>query len=296
MVVSIWGTTYVFTKILLLNGMTPAQIMMFRFSIAYIVLLTYCLRKKLQLFADNWKDELMMLGLGTTGGSMYFLAENESMRYTSATNTSLILCLSPLFASILISSIYRVQRPSRIQVIGSLMALAGVTVVLLNGHFVLKLAPLGDSLAIVACLCWAVFSLLMVKASKYPTIFLTRKIVFYALISMIPFYIAHPAMNIHLLLEQPRMICSLLYLGWGATTLCTLMWNWASKNLGVVKTTNYIYLSPVVTIIFAWLVLSETITLYFIMGTVLILVGMYFSNQQRLKMRIKKFGIPKLEE
>ena len=43
----------------------------------------------------------------------------------------------------------------------------------------------------------------------------------------------------------------------------------------------YVYFNPVTTVLFAWLILSERITIYFIIGTVLILVGMYLSNKSR---------------
>ena len=86
---AIWGSTFVFTKMLLLNGLSPAQIFTFRFIIAYVLLLAVCHR---QWLSDTWRDELVMLALGITGGSLYFLAENAAMLYTTATNTSLIVC------------------------------------------------------------------------------------------------------------------------------------------------------------------------------------------------------------
>ena len=53
------------------------------------------------------------------------------------------------------------------------------------------------------------------------------------------------------------------------------------KKLGAVVATNYIYFNPVTTIIFAWLILSEQITVYFLIGTLLILVGMYLADRRR---------------
>ena len=44
--------------------------------------------------------------------------------------------------------------------------------------------------------------------------------------------------------------------------------------------TNYVYFNPVVTVLFAWLVLSEQITIYFLAGTLLILVGMYLADRK----------------
>ena len=44
--------------------------------------------------------------------------------------------------------------------------------------------------------------------------------------------------------------------------------------------TNYVYLNPIATIVFAWWLLSEQITVYILFGTVLILVGMYLADRR----------------
>lgn len=282
LVVAIWGSTFVFTKLLLLGGFSPAQIFTLRFIIAYAMLLVFCLWRGIRWLCDNWKDELLMLGLGISGGSLYFLAENEAMNHTTTTNTSLIVCLCPLFASLLIGLFYKSQRLNRTQIIGTIIAATGLVVVVMNGHFVLHLSPLGDTLAFIACLCWAVYSLLMIPANaKYDTIFVTRKVFFYGLLSMIPYFIFFPGLNVHKLFEQPALLWNLLFLGCVASTFCFLTWNWVMKKLGAIIVTNYVYFNPVTTILFAWLLLSEPITGYFIFGTVLILVGMYLSDKHK---------------
>ena len=282
LVVAIWGSTFVFTKLLLLGGFSPAQIFTLRFIIAYAMLLVFCLWRGIRWLCDSWKDELLMLGLGISGGSLYFLAENEAMNHTTTTNTSLIVCLCPLFASLLIGLFYKSQRLNRTQIIGTIIAATGLVVVVMNGHFVLHLSPLGDALAFIACICWAVYSLLMIPAnSKYDTIFVTRKVFFYGLLSMIPYFIFFPGLNVQKLFEQPALLWNLLFLGCVASTFCFLTWNWVMKKLGAIIVTNYVYFNPVTTILFAWLLLSEPITGYFIFGTVLILVGMYLSDKHK---------------
>ena len=285
LVVTVWGTTFVFTKLLLLGGLTPAQIFILRFIIAYILLLGYCLVRGIQWLSNTWQDELLMVALGMTGGSLYFLTENSAMNYTTTTNTSIIVSLCPLFASAFIGLFYKSERLSRLQSFGSLMAAAGVFVVVMNGHFVLQLSPLGDALAFGACLCWAFYSLLMIPANKrYNALFITRKVFFYGLVSMIPYLIIYPELNIHLLLIQPEMMWNLLFLGCVASMLCYLMWAWVLKRLGAVVATNYVYLNPVITIVFAWIILAEEITPWFIFGTLLILFGMYLVDTKRKKL------------
>ena len=283
LVVAIWGVTFVFTKLLLIAGLTAAQIFVLRFIVAYLLLLVYTLaRKQFRLFASSWQDELLMVALGVTGGSLYFLTENSAMIYTTTTNTSLIVCLCPLFAALLVALFFRSLRLHGIQIVGTVMAAIGVIVVVLNGHFVLHLSPLGDSLAFGACLCWAFYSLLMIPAGqRYDTVFITRKVFFYGLLSMIPYFLIWPDMPPLSVVLRPDILANLLFLGCVASMACFLAWNWVIKKLGAVIVTNYVYFNPVTTVIFAWLILSERITIYFLIGTLLILTGMYLCNKVR---------------
>lgn len=280
-VVAIWGSTFVFTKLLLLGGLSAAQIFTLRFIIAYVLLTAFSLLKGIRWVADSWRDELLMALLGLTGGSLYFLTENSAMNYTTTTNTSLIVSLSPLIASALISLVYKSQRLTRRQALGSVMAAVGVALVVLNGHFVLHLSPRGDLLAFSAALCWGFYSLFMIPANKrYDTVFITRKVFFYGLLTMVPYYLWRPDTGIEQLMGRPELLWNLLFLGCVASMLCFVAWNWVLKKLGAVTATNYVYLNPVTTIVFAWLVLAEQITLYFLLGTMLILVGMYLADKK----------------
>ena len=280
--VAIWGTTFVWTKLLIINGLSPAQIFTLRFVIAYVLLLGFSLwRGRHKWFSDSWRDELTMLGLGLTGGSMYFLTENESLRFTTATNTSLIVCSCPLFAMLIIALFYKSERFSARQILGSVVALAGMAVVVLNGHFILHRSPLGDALAFSACLCWALYTLLMKPVmGRYPAMFITRKVFFYGILTILPYYVFVPDMPSLDVLLRPAVMWNLLFLGSVASMLCYLTWSWCMKGLGAVVCTNWVYVNPITTIVAAWLILGEQITTYFLMGSVLIIAGMYLSSKK----------------
>ena len=278
--VAVWGTTFVWTKLLIINGLSPAQIFTLRFIIAYVLLTGFSLwRGRHKWLSDNWRDELTMMALGLTGGSMYFLTENESLRFTTATNTSLIVCSCPLFAMLIIALFYKSERFSRLQALGSLLALIGMAAVVLNGHFVLHLSPLGDTLAFSACICWALYTLLMKPVmGRYPAMFITRKVFFYGILTILPYYIFVPDMPSLDVLMRPEVALNLLFLGSVASMLCYLTWSWCMKGLGAVICTNWVYVNPITTIIAAWLILDEQITVYFLIGSILIIAGLYLSS------------------
>lgn len=60
LVVAVWGSTFVSTKLLLLGGLSAAQIFILRFVIAYVLLLAYSRYKGIRWIADTFKDELLM--------------------------------------------------------------------------------------------------------------------------------------------------------------------------------------------------------------------------------------------
>ena len=292
--VAVWGTTFVFTKLLIVNGLSPAQIFTLRFIIAYVMLTAFSLlrplflRRKLQAskpdkwrkvqhrwLSSNWRDEMLMLALGVTGGSIYFLSENEALRFTTATNVSLIVCSCPLFAMLIIGMFYKSERFASRHMLGSLLALLGMAIVVLNGRFVLHLSPLGDTLAFGACLSWALYSLLMKPVMyRYSALFITRKVFFYGVLTILPYYLVVPGMPSLEVLLRPTVMANLFFLGCVASMLCYLTWSWCMARLGAVKCTNWVYLNPITTIVFAWLILDEQITPYFIAGTIFILIGL----------------------
>lgn len=276
--VAIWGSTFISTKILIQNGLSPAQIFTIRFALAYALMLAVSHRR---LFARSVRDELMMAALGATGGSVYFMAENCALQYSTATNVSLIVCSCPLFATILFCVFFKSVSLKRSQAAGAALAFLGMAAVVLNGQFVLHLSPLGDSLAFAACLCWAVYSILMKPVTgRYGSGFITRKVFFYGLITVLPYYLFFPGMPSVDVLMRPAALGNILFLGVVASMGCFLSWTWVMRNLGAMRATNYVYVNPVATIVFAAWILGERITPWFALGTALIILGLYLSNKR----------------
>lgn len=104
--VGIWGLTFISTKVLIGHGLSPQEIFLLRFLIAYMGIWLISPRK---LFADNWKDEFWMFLGGMTGGSFYFFTENTALEITLATNVSFIVCTAPLLTTILSLWVYKTE-------------------------------------------------------------------------------------------------------------------------------------------------------------------------------------------
>lgn len=275
----VWGITLISTKILLYNGLAPAEIMLYRFIIAYVVLwICYPHCKKV----ERIKDEFLFLCMGLCGASLYFLAENCALEITHASNVALIVTTAPLLTIIFARLMLKSEPFSRLRVVGSLIALAGVFLVVFNGNFILDLNPLGDVLSLVAAVTWAFYSIFTKLISgKYPILLITRKVFFYGIVTILPYFLIHPLQWQPELFLRPAVFGNLLFLGVIASSLCFFLWNEAIKHLGAVKTNNYIYFMVIITMFTSWLVLHEQITVYAIGGAALILSGVYVAELKK---------------
>src|SRR5574344_1500595 len=134
----VWGTTFVSTKVLLNHGLSPVTIFFMRFALAYSAIWSIAPRR---LWADSRRDEWLMCGAGVAGGSLYFLLENVALEFSPASNVSLLVCTTPLWTMLLFATVYRGERLTLWKIAASVVSIAGVVLVVLNGRFVLKLSP-----------------------------------------------------------------------------------------------------------------------------------------------------------
>ena len=276
---AIWGTTFISSKLLLQEGLSPASIMILRFVLAYLLMLPFVRGK---WFCKSLKDELLMVLLGISGGSLYFLLENTALVYTQASNVAIIIAATPLLTMLTVNLLDRGKGASKRLYGYSLMSLAGVALVIFNGNFILKLNPIGDLLTFGAVVTWVIYSIIIAKVQdRYSSWMITRKIFFYGVITLLPYFLFEPWGVTLEMLSRPMVWGNIAYLGVLASLGCYVAWNIVIKRLGAVDATNYLYINPIVAMITANLLLGERITPLAIAGTVLILVGVYLAERKK---------------
>lgn len=262
--VTVWGATFVSTKVLIAHGLAPAEIFLLRFAMAYLGLLPFTLRRRragssaagrertaagrekgagndtgsparrgllgrlcgARLCRARLRDELLLAAAGLTGGSLYFLTENIALEYAPASNVSLIVCTAPVWTALLLSLVYRSERMTRRQTAGCALAFVGVVLVVLNGRFVLHLSPRGDLLALSAALLWMLYSLVIKRlGDRLPVAYVTRKVFFYGIVTILPWFAWEPFDLPAATLRHPAVWGNLLFLGVVASLLCYVLWN-----------------------------------------------------------------------
>lgn len=293
-IVAIWGLTFISTKVLLMAGLSPEEIFLVRFSIAYFGMWLFCLwgrgsdasrtdsqssQSPARLFCNSLKDELLLVLAGVMGGSLYFWSENTALQYTMASNVSFIVCTTPLVTAILNAAVRR-EKIGRLTLLGGCLSLVGIAMIAFSGGEGFHLSFLGDALAMLASLTWAIYTVVtngLLK--KYPSALISRKVFFYGMLTIVPVLLVKgwtfPAGRF----LEPKVLLNALFLGVVASLACYALWNSVIKRLGTVGSSNYIYLNPLFTLIAAALLLGERLTPVAIAGCLITLIGVWTASR-----------------
>lgn len=274
----IWGTTFISTKVLL-TDFQPVEILFFRFTIGFIALLAVHPR---HLRLAEKKQELTFALAGLCGVCLYYLLENIALTLTLASNVGVIISIAPFFTAVLTHLLLRKEEKLRLNFfIGFAVAITGICLISFSGS-ALSFNPAGDLLAAAAAFVWACYSVLTRKISSYgyPIIQATRRIFGYGILFMIPTLFFFDFRLESARFASPVNLFNIVFLGLGASALCFVTWNYAVRVLGAVRTSVYIYLVPVITIVTSVIILHEKITLPGAAGTVLTLVGLAISENR----------------
>lgn len=276
----IWGTTFISTKVLL-DTLSPVEILFLRFSLGYLALWLAAPRR-LRL-TDRRQEGLFALA-GLCGVTLYYGFENLALSATRASNVGVIISIAPFFTVLFSAVFLKEKRPGLRFFAGFLIAMAGIMLISFNQEAV-EIHPVGDGLAVLAAMIWAVYCLLSRRISElgYNVLLATRRTFFYGLLFMLPLTFTQFSVSFPTIL-RPEILFNLVFLGLGASALCFVTWNLAVGILGSVKTSVTIYIVPVITAVASALVLHEPLTPKVILGLALTLGGLVLSqniNQEK---------------
>lgn len=270
--VLIWGVTFVSTKVLLVT-FSPVEILFIRFALGTIALFLispHILRTK------GWKEEKYFLAAGLSGIFLYYFLENISLVWTSASNTGVIVSTAPFF-----TALFSKEKKTKWFFVGFAAALFGIILMSLGSIEISEEGLLGDMLSLLAAIVWGIYAIISKKISTfgYSEIQTTRRSFLYGLIFIAVTLLFWNEAGEERNLFTAANIGNLLFLGIIASALCFVLWNVAVKQIGAVKTSVFIYLVPVITVISSAIFLGETITIASGTGTLLTLLGLFLSSK-----------------
>lgn len=271
--VTIWGSSFVVSKGLM-EFLNPVQLILLRFVLAYGLL--WILYPK---WYFRWKEEWRFLAMAIFANTLYYWAENTALTLTQTANVSILVSTSPIITALILAVFRKEERLTKKQALGFAVAFGGVVLVVLNGAFMLQVNPAGDLLALVAAASWAVYGMLLRRwTDTYESLLLTRKLMFYGILTVLPLVLLdNQPIDMEKLLTISAMV-KLSYLAFVCGAGCYLLWSGAVKRIGILQSNLYIYMVPLVTLIVSALVLSETVTPMGIAGILFVIIGMIFGT------------------
>lgn len=278
----VWGVTFVSTKVLL-TSMNPIEILFLRFAIGFVAL---CAIDRHVTPFRGWRTEALFIAAGGTGVALYFLMENIALTMTSSSNVGTIVAVSPLFVALIATLLTREERPHARFFAGFALAIGGIALIGSEGAQAGAVGLEGCVLALLAAVAWAAYSTIGKRLGGLglSVVATTKRTFLWGLAWMLPFLpllgFGRGADGAGLAgaLADPLMVANLLFLGLVASAACYVMWNRAGALIGVVRTSAYLYLVPVVTVAASVAVLGDPLTWRIVGGVALTIVGLFLSE------------------
>jgi drug/metabolite transporter (DMT)-like permease len=274
-----WAVTFVSTKLLLV-AFTPAQILMVRSLLGLTLLFAINHRR---VGYTSIKDRALVAAAGMMGIFLYYYLENTALVYTSASNVGVIVATAPFFTLLATHFFLKEDSLKKNYFVGFAISMVGIILLTVGDGTSLDINPFGDFLALLAIMTWGFYTVLtrLVARRGYSNLLVTRDMFFYALIiQVVVLLIEGKPFDFQAAISAPYLY-HLLFLGCIASAFCFVSWNYGLRTIGVVKSSFYLYLSPIITIVFASLVLGEIFTTIDAIGTAFTLAGLLISEYRR---------------
>ncbi|MBN1294243.1 MAG: DMT family transporter, partial [Candidatus Latescibacteria bacterium] len=189
---------------------------------------------------------------------------------TTATNMGIITSTTPLFI-LIVSFAARTEHISKKLVTGLFIGICGV--ILINYRQGELAWNIGDILVMLSCLCFAVYAVFGKKiVDIYSAILTTAWMFLFAGIYQFPLFIYQLRDQVW----NTIPIINWINLGFGAFGsffAANVLFFYAIRKIGAVRAGVYLNLQPIFTLIFAYLIMGETVTLMKVTGLVIILIG-----------------------
>jgi len=278
LVVLFWAINFSIIKIAL-REFSPLGFNGIRLSIASLTLI-FALHFSREGFSIGKSDFWKIFVLGILGNTVFQLLFIHGLNWTTASNTSVIMAMAPVFVALL-SHLLKQERIHWAAWMGIGMAFIGFYFVITKeaGTFRFLWPSLrGDLIIFAGNLFWAIYTVfskpLLKKISPLKLTSLTMSIgtIFY-----LPFCIKH-VINLNFSEVSFQAWAALFYSGLFALVICYVIWYASVKRVGNSKTAIYGNITPVFTMLFASIFLSEKITFWQISGVLIILLGVYLAR------------------
>ena len=262
-----WDFTYV-VGTFLLKELEPVQILLFRFV---LVSLLGAVLNINEYHKKTLKEEAKFILVGFLV-FLYFILENNGLKLTTASNIGFILGTLPFFSSITAHFFTKDEKITKELILGFIISMLGVGIISFSNGISVRIR--GDFLMLLAVIVWSFYSLCLKKYKfRYSAYYVTKKTFSYASFFLIIYMLVTKSKFPDISKIDFQLGLGIAYLVIVASFLGFIFWGKAIKYIGIVKTSNYLYFSPINVMVISYIFLGEGITLQKIIGGGFILLG-----------------------
>ncbi|MFZ0610635.1 MAG: DMT family transporter [Desulfobacterales bacterium] len=276
-----WGGTFIAGRALS-GHVAPFSAAFLRFAVASVFLLLFLLRAEGRIPALRKAQAAPILVLGMTGVFAYNYFFFKGLQLIEAGRAAVIIANNPIGIALFAALLFK-ERLSRVQVAGILLSVAGAVFVISRGQPAQLLSGgfgLGELLIFGCVLSWVTFSL--VGRSVLETLSPLAAIFYASLVGTAALFL--PACGEGLLSSIGRYRAidwlAIFYLGFFGTVAGFVWYYDGIKKIGPTKAGLFINFVPVSAVVLAFFVLSEPITPSLLVGTLLVVSGVFLTNRR----------------
>lgn len=271
----IWGFAPPIIKYTL-GFISPISFLFYRFLIVALLLaLPLIIRlKKVKLSFEKLKKYLF---LGFLGTPLALILLFTGMAQTTAIDASLIWIMAPVLV-ILGGALFLKEQVTKKEQIGISLALAGTLITIIEPLLATGLSLSqhlwGNTLVFFGTAVWALFTLLTKKEKLDPFVLSTSSF-WVGLLAILPFFLRQPSLTF-----SPQAFFGVFYMAIFGSMVAYFTYIYGVSQIEASEATIFTYLQPLFAVPAAALFLGETITLPFLIGALLIGLGVFICEQR----------------
>ncbi len=272
-----WGISYIAIKVVL-RELEPVEMISARFLLAAPTLFIIIKAKRLKIWPVQKKGGLFVASFLVF---LHFWVMATGMKETTASNTAWILTTAPIFVAAL-AWVYLREPFSKHHWIGFIVATFGVVVLTANGSWsnLAWINSRGDVIVLGSCVTWGLYTVATrdITRTVNPLV-ATFWMTLVAGLVFVPYTLFTSGIGIYLSM-QPVTTLSLVFLG--VLCLAVSFWLWAEglSRFTAADVGAYLYIEPLFTMVAAWALLNEAVTVWILTGAAFITMGVYISERK----------------
>lgn len=211
--------------------------------------------------------------------ALEFICLYIALDFTTVSRTSIIFYSMPVWLAIAAHFLLPGERLSGPRIIGLGLAMAGVTLAVLD-RSAGEVSLLGDILALVAAICWAGIAL-CVRVTPLVRVLPAQQLVWQLIVSAPIILLVSPLFGNLIGDLRPIHFAGMAFQIFGVASFGFLFWFWLLTIYPASSVASFSFLSPVFAVFLGWLVLGETIGLQIWLALGLVALGILLINRRK---------------